>query len=399
MSPTSSRTFRSRAAAAALIALMAGLSSLPAAHAAGSLPPQPPPYSPQPQPNLAINTTFITGAQKPWDIAFDTMGARDLVFTENNTGKIRSFWGGALHDIVTVGALNGATFDNGGEGGLMGIAFSPSGKGLYACVTTGIDNRVVRFGVARDGGGHVSALGAPSKIVTGMRKAGFHNGCRVRFQPGTNPPALWVTMGDAGYGPAPQSNTILNGKILRIYENGIAYSGNTGGVRWYSKGHRNPQGIAFRPVNHVPYEAEHGPNIDDEVNALRNGGNAGWAPTNGSDYDQTKPMTNLNIPGVTRPVWRSGTPSTAVTYAPSGITFLAGSQWKSWNGAIMVAFLKNSELRLLFLTGYGTVAGQKIVPGSQKGVRLRVPVQGPDGKVYVATDVEPNGAIWQLTPS
>jgi glucose/arabinose dehydrogenase len=170
-------------------------------------------------------------------------------------------------------------------------------------------------------------------------------------------------------------------------------------VRWYTKGHRNPQGITFRPGSTVPYEAEHGPNIDDEVNALPNGGNGGWNPTNGTDYDQTKPMTDLNrYPSAFKPVWRSGTPANPGTYAPSGITFVTGPQWKSWSGHIMMAFLKNSELRVLFLTGYGTGAGQKIVPGSQKGVRLRVPVQGPDGKVYVATDADP-GAIWQITAS
>ncbi len=169
------------------------------------------------------------------------------------------------------------------------------------------------------------------------------------------------------------------------------------GSRWYTKGHRNPQGIAFRPGSNDPYTAEHGPNINDEVNQLVNGGNAGWDPTNGSDYDQTKPMTDLlKFPSAIHPVWRSGDVG---TIAPSGITFLSGSQWKAWDGALMIAVLKNSELRVLVMNPDGSVSGQFQVPGST-GTRLRSAVQGPDGNLYVATDVAgPSGAIWKITPS
>jgi hypothetical protein len=49
--------------------------------------------------------------------------------------------------------------------------------------------------------------------------------------------------------------------------------------RVYTYGHRNPQGITFRPGNDVPYAIEHGPNINDEVNRLAAGGNRGWDPS------------------------------------------------------------------------------------------------------------------------
>ena len=92
---------------------------------------------------------------------------------------------------------------------------------------------------------------------------------------------------------------------------------------WYTRGHRNPQGIAFRPGSNDPYSVEHGPDVNDEVNKLVNGGQRGWNPNNGAGgYDQSKPMTDPSIePGNTMtPVWQSG----GVTVAPSGGTFLVG---------------------------------------------------------------------------
>jgi len=388
---------------AVLAALATGCALLPRKPAAPPAPlaPQPPPANPQPRPTLNVNANYVTNVDRPWDIAFDPVGAHDLVFTENNTGKVRAFYGGSVHDVGNMGGLSGATFDNTGEGGLMGLAFNPSGSALLLCVTTNVDNRVVRMSVTRDVAGHPTSLGAPANIVTGMAHAGFHNGCRVRFQPNSSPPALWVTMGDAGGGPNPQNPGSLNGKILRIRENGLVYPGNNSGARWYSKGHRNPQGIAFHPLLNVPYDAEHGPDKDDEVNLLSNGGNAGWDPNTNGAYDQSHPMTDLaKFPNATRPLWRSGTPTNLVTYAPSGITFVTGAQWHAWNGALMVAFLKNSELRVLFFDGFAKIIGQLTLPESHLGKRLRVPVENPyDGAVYVATDHDFPTTIWRITAS
>ncbi len=46
----------------------------------------------------------------------------------------------------------------------------------------------------------------------------------------------------------------------------------------FTYGHRNPQGLAFRPGDNRPFTAENGPWHSDEVTALVNGGNAGWDP-------------------------------------------------------------------------------------------------------------------------
>jgi aldose sugar dehydrogenase len=250
-----------------------------------------------------------------------------------------------------------------------------------------------------------SALSAPTPIITGMGHQGFHDGCRLRFQPGANPAALFVTMGDAAVGTGPQSLDSMNGKVMRVQTDGSGYPGNPFGAnavqaRIFTFGHRNPQGIAFRPGSNAPYSVEHGPDRNDEVNRLVAGGNGGWDPVPG--YNQGVPMTDLaKFPNPMRPVWRSGDGG---TIAPSGATFLSGSQWKALDGALAVAVLKGSQLRLMYLDGPGNVTGS--TPILQNGVRLRSVVEGPDGSLYISTD-QRNGStaangqdqIWKVTPS
>jgi glucose/arabinose dehydrogenase len=238
-------------------------------------------------------------------------------------------------------------------------------------------------------------------IVSGLPHNTFHDGCRVRFQPGTG--ALFVSTGDAAVATAPQSATVLGGKILRIDQNGAAWPGNLFGARWYTRGHRNPQGIAFRPGSNDPYSIEHGPDVNDEVNKLQNVGNGGWNPNDGAgNYIQTNPMTDpsLDPANTMTPVWVSG----GVTVAPSGGTFLAGAQWKTWNGALVVACLDGSpdvgqRLLVMRLNAAGTALVEPAITALNRSVRLRVAVQGPDGDLYVITDGTGGaGAIWHVHP-
>jgi glucose/arabinose dehydrogenase len=219
-------------------------------------------------------------------------------------------------------------------------------------------------------------------------------GCRIRFGPDGY---LWVGTGDTTQGPVPQSRTSLGGKILRITTDGAGAPGNAGdGFRpeVYTYGHRNPQGIAFSPSGQA-YDVEHGPDRDDEVNRLVRGGNYGWDPVapGGTDYDQSRPMTDLGkFPNAQRAVWSSGVP----TIAPSGATFLTGAQWSGWDGALAIAVLKGQQLRVLALSADGTAVEQQWARITDRG-RLRSAVQGPDGALYLATDANP-GAILRVTP-
>jgi glucose/arabinose dehydrogenase len=329
------------------------------------------------------------------------------LFTENDSGVVFARMDGneRARPLGAVTQFDGG-FDPTGEGGLMGIAVSPGFNGTtdrraFVCYSTGSDNRVARFDVNYDAGPFV-ALSNWTPIVTGLPHASIHDGCRVRFQPGTG--ALFVSTGDATTATGPQSTTVLAGKVLRIDQNGAPWPGNASGQRWYTRGHRNPQGIAFRPGSNDPYSIEHGPDVDDEVNKLVNGANSGWNPNNGAGgYDQSKPMTDpsLEPANTMTPVWKSG----GVTVAPSGGTFLSGAQWQGWDGALVVGCLDGSpdvgqRLLVMHLDAGGTALTTAPVTALARGVRLRSAVQGPDGALYIVTDGGAGtGAIWRVTPT
>jgi glucose/arabinose dehydrogenase len=331
----------------------------------------------------------VAGLNNPWDMALLSDGT--MFFTERpGPVKVR-LPNGAINNVVTPGDVAPA-----GEAGMMGLAVDPgfASNGLiYTCYTAGGDNRVVRWQVNNTLNG---VVGGGTVLVQGLSKANFHDGCRVRFGPDGK---LWVTTGDGGVGTHPQDLDSLNGKVLRINTDGSAPSdnpfvGQPGDDRVYTFGHRNPQGITFRPGSNVPYSIEHGPDKNDEVNQLVPGGNGGWDPVPG--YSQDVPMTDLQkFPNAMIPAWRSGDSGTV---APSGGTFLTGSQWKSWDGALVVAFLKDGKARVMFLDGDGNVSFA--TPVLANGVRLRSAVEGPDGNLYISTDVGGgNGAIWRVVPS
>jgi glucose/arabinose dehydrogenase len=289
-----------------------------------------------------------------------------------------------------------ADVKNQGEGGLMGLAVDPlfsSNRFIYTCMASSIsgtnDVRVVRWTVNAG----YTALTNRLDIITGIPwSTGRHSGCRPRFGPDGY---LWVGTGDAAVGTNPQNKQSLGGKVLRVDRNGAGAPGNPGGEflpQIYTYGHRNVQGIAFRPSDGAAFSVEHGTGCDDEVNRLVAGGNYGWDPVPG--YDETRPMTDLvKFPTAVPPVWSSGCP----TIAPSGATFVNGPiAWNGWNNQLAMAVLKGTELRVL-----GTYDGND-QPESQwvriedQG-RLRSVVQGPDGSLYIAQDAN-LGKILKVTP-
>ena len=91
----------------------------------------------------------------------------------------------------------------GGEGGLLGLAFR-AGDGdrpdyVYAYFTAASDNRIVRMPLTGAPGS--LGLGAPEDVLTGIPKAGNHDGGRIAFGPDG---FLYATAGDAGNRDAAQ---------------------------------------------------------------------------------------------------------------------------------------------------------------------------------------------------
>ena len=319
-------------------------------------------------PSLTVDTV-ASGLSIPWDLAFTPDGA--MLITER-AGTVRALVNGQL---LTVGRVPNVSAN--GEGGLLGMVLAPdfaTSRHVYLCHNTSADVRVARYSVAGDYG----SLTHAGDVVTGMpTSGGRHSGCRPRFGPDG---FLWIGTGDAAQGTNPQDDNSLGGKVLRIVAStGAPAPGNATGTRVFTKGHRNVQGLAFRPGSATPYSAEHGPDRDDEINRLVNGGNYGWNPVPG--YNEAVPMTDLQeFPNAVPAVWSSGSP----TVATSGLEFLTGSQWRGWEGALAVACLRGERLLVMHLSedGGSVAATQTILTNFG---RLRTPVQGPDGNLYVTT--------------
>ncbi|MGB8224381.1 MAG: PQQ-dependent sugar dehydrogenase [Polyangiales bacterium] len=336
--------------------------------------------------DLAV-TPLITGLDKPWDIAWLPNGT--MLVTEK-AGRLNVYVDGIDGEPFVITAADVVLAS---EGGMLGLEVDPdfSSNGyVYVCMASNAggatDVRVRRYTLATPNG--ETELGQ-SDIVTGMPySSGRHSGCRPRFGPDGY---LWVGTGDAAIGTTPQDDNALGGKVLRVDRNGAAAAGNAGGRLWFSKGHRNVQGIAFRSGDGLGVSAEHGPSIDDELNLLV-AGNFGWNPVPG--YNESVPMTDLDsYPDAVAAIWSSGAP----TLAPSGATFLEGDRWGDWNGALAVATLKAMHLHIYFVSSAGEVTNDFRVI-EDRG-RLRSPRQGPDGLLYITNDASgPDGEVLQVTP-
>lgn len=349
-----------------------------------------------------------------------------MFFTERCRGlSVRSPGGTVTRLFGTSGSATvAADFFCEGQSGMHGVAVDPqfaSNRYIYVFMSSNLNtnprtNRVVRLVVNAAN----TSVSNRTDIVTDIAfknaatangGSGAHSGGRIRFSPGDG--YLYVTTGDNHDGPLPQDPLRLGGKVLRIDRDGNAAPNNNPpsgfDPRIYTYGHRNPQGITFRPGSNQPFTAEHGPNHSDEVTPLVAGGNAGWdprpnvggrgsCPDNYCGYqgDATfMPMTDtVRFPNALRPAWVYGANGEGGR-GMGPLTFLTGTQWKAWDGRLLVGMMGGSRLDLLNVNTAGTAATRSDF-GSLQSARYRSLVQGPDGNLYIATD---GNEIWRVVPN
>ena len=164
----------------------------------------------------------------------------------------------------------------------------------------------------------------------------------------------------------------LNGKILRLADDGTTPAGNPYGSPVWSWGHRNPQGIDWHPVTGDLFETEHGNTGNDEINVIDRGRNYGWPIIEGdqSRADMQTPITSF-------------TPSVA----PSGASFYRGTALPAFRNDLFVATLRGQALLRVRLDPANLRRVQSIerLLNGRFG-RLRDVVSGPDGFLYIATN-------------
>ena len=327
-----------------------------------------------PTPDIRV-ATLVSGLSIPWDLAFTPDGT--MLFTQR---------AGVLSSRLADGTVQTVTADlsdlySASEVGFMAIVVDPnfrSNRRFYTCQGhTGPEVQVIGWTIDAS---YTVATRVADPLVGGLPTAATHGGCRLRFGPQGY---LWIATGDGRTGTVPQDLTSLGGKVLRVdASTGEPARGNPiASSRVYTYGHRNVQGLARRPGTNQMWSVEHGPAEDDEINLLAAGRNYGWDPVPG--YNQSVAMTDLvKFPGAVEARWSSG----SETLATSGGIFLAGAQWGVWEGRLAVATLKDSKLRIFEFSSDGALVSQVIVPELDgRYGRLRTPMMGPDGALYVTT--------------
>lgn len=129
---------------------------------------------------------------------------------------------------------------------------------------------------------------------------------------------LFATIGDASQPELAQDPESVNGKILRL--------GDDGEFEIFSTGHRNPQGLAWSDGQ--MYASEHGESANDEINIVEEGNNYGWPVIEGNQEE-----SGLETPFIT-----SGQED---TWAPSGIAISGNS--------LYVAALRGTAIKVFDL--------------------------------------------------
>ena len=280
----------------------------------------------------------------PWGIAF--LGDGSALIAERDSAMVKHLVSGTVTDA---GAVSGVAPR--GEGGLLGLA--TSGQTVFAYITTGQDNRVVRMRF--DGG----ALTRQAPIFTGIPAGWRHDGGRIAFGPDGK---LYVATGETGNTDLAQDRSSLGGKILRINPDGSIPSDNPdpASPAW-SYGHRNIQGLAWDSAGRL-WATEYGANRLDELNLIQPGGNYGWPMAEGRS----------DIAGLINPVieWPVGDAS------PSGLAYFGGSLW--------VACLRGERLYRIPVRADGAVGEPAALFGGQYG-RLRTVVPAPNGSLWFST--------------
>jgi glucose/arabinose dehydrogenase len=360
----------------------------------------------------ALEATVVqSGLEIPWDLDFTPDGR--MVVTER-PGRIRVYASpdprAPLLQTVEVANVRAE-----GEAGLMGIAVDvdfPDEPFVYVCASLDEDrdegespwhNALLRFRFEDSGDGRLVTDGV--LFDEPMVAAVHHNGCAVEMDRERH---LWFTMGDGNVSvlevnPA-QDPTSLNGKVLRIRADGSippdnpVLPGADGPSAAWSLGHRNAQGLAFAPDGSL-YVTEHGTDADDEINRIAPGGNYGygcWTDVSNPGPAQEGPAAEGcgGASDYLPATWASGTP----TIAPSGARFVVGEAWGAMSGSLLVATLREQDLRRFELRDDGQRLEQVEVLFDQQLGRLRAVVLGPDGALFLTTSDGVGDRVLRVEP-
>jgi glucose/arabinose dehydrogenase len=317
--------------------------------------------------------TVVSGLEVPWGIAFLPGG--DWLVTER-PGRVR-----LLRDGAIAGTVLTLPIASGAEGGLLGIALSPTFEQdgfFYLYATVVVDgarvNRVLRYRL--DASHRVATL--DRIILDRLPGAEFHDGGRLRFGPDG---MLYVGTGDAREPSLAPSKTSLGGKILRLTpEGGVPSDNPFFPSPIFLLGVRNTQGFDWIDRSTMVV-TDHGPSGElgrtghDEVSLARAGDDLGWPKIFGCATASGKVTPALT--------WEEAVP-------PGGAAIYTGTAIPEWRGSLLIGTLRSKHLHRVEFDPENPrrVRRHEVYfqgdPPTGFG-RLRETIMGPDGELYVTT--------------
>lgn len=313
-----------------------------------------------------IVDTLATGLIVPWALAF--IDSTTFIFTERS-GNVRLIHNDKLVKKPLMVVKETTTLR---KMGLLGLCTHPNFKTnhfIYLAYNYTAEKtallRIVRYRFAID------TLLDPFVIIDSIYASQNHTGCRLKIGPDKK---LYITTGDADRPALAQDLKFLNGKILRVNDDGTIPADNpfvtndTARKEIWTYGHRNTQGIDFQPGENDLYNSEHGPTGGDEINFIQKGKNYGW-PVIHHDQEKENMITPLF----------QYTPS----IGPSEIVFYNADAFPQWKGRLLLASLRGEAITKIELVNKKIVS-QEYIFHNQYG-RIRALTVGPEGYLYFST--------------
>lgn len=338
--------------------------------------------------------TLATGLKQPWSVEVLSDGA---YLVSEKGGTLRLIRGGKISAPLR-GVPEVSTT---GQGGLLDIALAPDfheSRTLYLTYSArgngGSGTAVAKAKLSADG----AALEDTTRIflMNRLTARGQHFGSRIAIAADGS---LFFGIGDRGEGPRAQDPRDHAGAILHINPDGSPHADNPflgssdGLAEIWSKGHRNPQGLAIDPKDGTLLTVEHGARGGDEINLPQPGHNYGWPLVSfGRHYSGAEFDLGSAAKGYEQPLYYWD-PS----IAPGAIAVYHGAMFPEWEGNLIVAALKYQLVSRLERDESGAVVSEERMFDGEFG-RIRDVVVAPDGALLLLTD-DANGALLRVSRS
>jgi len=362
--------------------------------------------------NLPIRVVLIAdGLVGPWDIEFLPDGA--MLINEMN-GRMRVIRDGALRPEPVWESPSPP-----GNDVLHGLAVHPDferNRLVYASYTKAMEGDASLLTLALARGRLVNDRLVDVEdifVADAWEPATQATAGRMIFGPDGS---LYLTVGDRDSlccGAVDDNHIRMRsqsladhvGKTLRLTDSGGVPDDNpfvgdaAARAEIYTLGNRNGYGLDFHPETGELWQLEIGPMGGDEINILVPGGNYGWPLVSmGRNYSGTLVSD--------QPWYREGMINPRVFWvpaiSPSSLQFYTGAAFPQWRGSLFVTALSGQHVERLTFGQSGQAEGRQEILGGM-GVRFRDVEQGPDGYIYLSTEVRygggPTGTVIRLEPA